>query len=671
MGSTDPTVLSGCPVTVSGLTDETTSIYFKLSRPSPDARLMYSWNWGAYAPPRIVFSFGDGAYDDLHGECSQFSYHSPGGDASHFGEVTWWENAEDARDVYHCASSCSCGSYCGDGANPGSPSACSGPYSNTNGGFLYITITGKYVRETTSGWVNFEFLPSGNAGSSIKQAQLTAVQNIWLANCWPTLQNIPVFDSTAVQPNRHWSRRYHMAGKYSINKPSSDFLYRSIFSTNGSETDSDMIPFCDWLFEISPSATYSRVMALGVSDCHQLDYVRCSPSGDVIELELDGRGLVGNFDFTDLRVFSALEHLNLAYNKLSGSLPASVFSSSALETLSLTKNRFGGILPCPTRVETDFVELSIANNDFFGSLPPCLFTMLPKLRNLDVSQNQLSAALPAEVRYAQHLVTLSANEAGLSGPLPSDLKCIRRLAALSLRGNALSGGVPQEIIDGLIDLTEIDLGYNVLTGSVPHFPSALFSQAYPLCATTQPPCNKLRSLSLAHNQLSGTLTTQLLNYSRNQLRDEYSTLDLSYNNLWGPLPPTFRHMLTDAHSVDSINSEGNHFRCEEATHDWPAWVMRLSSSNTFGRCAPVPTISGANSAPLGQPLPLQGSNFLNTNELTCRLTSNTESIILTAVHGSNTRAFCMTNSVPNFPPSMIGVPLEVTAANYGDDYYDV
>ena len=144
-----PATLTGCPVTVSGLVDETTSIYFKLTRPSPVSRLMYTFNWGPYAPPRIVFGFGNGgAYDDQHGSCVQFAYHTPGQDASHFGEYTWFEDVEDSRDVYHCKSPCSCYSYCGDGASSTSPSACAGPYANTNGGDLYITITGKYVRET-------------------------------------------------------------------------------------------------------------------------------------------------------------------------------------------------------------------------------------------------------------------------------------------------------------------------------------------------------------------------------------------------------------------------------------------------------------------------------------------------------------------------------------------
>ena len=55
----NPTELTGCPVVVGGIADETTSVYFKLYRPSADARLMYTWNWGAFKPPRVCHDAGE------------------------------------------------------------------------------------------------------------------------------------------------------------------------------------------------------------------------------------------------------------------------------------------------------------------------------------------------------------------------------------------------------------------------------------------------------------------------------------------------------------------------------------------------------------------------------------------------------------------------------------
>ena len=100
---------------------------------------------------------------------------------------------------------------------------------------------------------------------------------------------------------------------------------------------------------------------------------------------------------------------------------------------------------------------------------------------------------------------------------------------------------------------------------------------------------------MADNLFAGKLTTQLLNFSRNQLREEYATLNIANNQLSGPLPDAFKHMLTDAHGVDSIQSSGNHFSCAGHTTDWPDWVRRLGSSHAFGLCAPLQ--HGANSSP--------------------------------------------------------------------------
>ena len=72
----------------------------------------------------------------------QWAYHTPGAASAStsFGEVTWFEDPEDASDIYHCSSACSCSSYCGDGSSSSTP--CAGPFGTSNGGFLYITITG-------------------------------------------------------------------------------------------------------------------------------------------------------------------------------------------------------------------------------------------------------------------------------------------------------------------------------------------------------------------------------------------------------------------------------------------------------------------------------------------------------------------------------------------------
>lgn len=227
------------------------------------------------------------------------------------------------------------------------------------------------------------------------------------------------------------------------------------------------------MFDTNASFTYASVMGLTTRSCGAIPYVRCDAQGNVIEAMLGGRGMTGVVQFNLFGLMPALKKLSLSYNRLSGSVLSSIFSSPVLEEVYLTKNMFTGYIPCPLVLEPRLTELSLANNRFTGALPACIFTWLPRLRDLDISYNRLVASVPSQIASAQQLTTFRAIEAGLSGSLPAELRCGRRLITLSLRGNALSGSLPQAVIDGLVMLNTLDLGYNNFTGLVPTFPTSL------------------------------------------------------------------------------------------------------------------------------------------------------------------------------------------------------
>ena len=149
-----------------------------------------------------------------------------------------------------------------------------------------------------------------------------------------------------------------------------------------------------------------------------------------------------------------------------------------------------------------------------------------------------------------------------------------------------------------------------------------------------------------------------------------SSIDISYNRISGPLPTVFYRMLTDAHGVGRLIVEGNHFHCDGETGEWPEWVTRVGSfaggnparySHTFGVCEPVPAILSAIDAPVDGLLPLVGSGFLPTDELTCRFSSaSVAPIIVRALYRSSGAIDC---TLDEFPNAAVGVPLEITAAN--------
>ena len=96
------------------------------------------------------------------------------------------------------------------------------------------------------------------ASSPIITSQKNAVKQIWLDNCWPTLQQIPLFGGFGVpNPNAHWRRTDHMNGVYSSVTPVSSYTYLGTFSTEEYEEDTLEVPFC----AVRPAPLLARARA--------------------------------------------------------------------------------------------------------------------------------------------------------------------------------------------------------------------------------------------------------------------------------------------------------------------------------------------------------------------------------------------------------------------------
>lgn len=143
------------------------------------------------------------------------------------------------------------------------------------------------------------------------------------------------------------------------------------------------------------------------------------------------------------------------------------------------------------------------------------------------------------VKCAQgRVVSFVAQSMGLRGPFPPHtLTSLDQLRVLSLRNNSLFGPIPD--LSPLVNLKSLFLDHNSFSGSFP--PSLLL-------------LHRLLTLSLSHNRFSGplpgnvTLLHRLIalrlnsnNFSGTLPSFNQTTLkllDLSYNNLTGPVPVT-------------------------------------------------------------------------------------------------------------------------------------
>ncbi|TPX53445.1 hypothetical protein CcCBS67573_g09704 [Chytriomyces confervae] len=195
-------------------------------------------------------------------------------------------------------------------------------------------------------------------------------------------------------------------------------------------------------------------------------------------LNLSGNQICGSIpeSLTRLR---GLKLLNLGGNLLTGSLPAEIGALRSLQVLMLHKNQLSAELPASLWTCRALLLLKLDNNRFTGTLacsstttnsePPGLH-QLSQLECLDLSQNQFSGALPAQLGSLTRLCKLYLGGNAFSGKVPNAWGCLKRLQECSVRGNKLNGLVPWDAVLRLRDLQTLDLsGNSELSGRVDEF----------------------------------------------------------------------------------------------------------------------------------------------------------------------------------------------------------
>ncbi len=210
----------------------------------------------------------------------------------------------------------------------------------------------------------------------------------------------------------------------------------------------------------------------------------------------------------------ALTSLNIAGNKLSGSLPGGLQFLTNSEELTIYKNSLAGTIPAGLLFLTNLATLTLSNNQLSGSIPEEVLR-LNALKEVDLSHNRLSGSLPSVLganleRFAAfsnslngtfpwttpspllEWVRLSGNR--LTGTLPwTDIAKFPLLAVIEMLGNELTGGL-EEAMGQLTTMKMIEWIASGLTGTIPASIGNM---------------TKLRGLRLGGNQLSGTLPSEL------------------------------------------------------------------------------------------------------------------------------------------------------------------
>nr|TKW15234.1 hypothetical protein SEVIR_5G223700v2 [Setaria viridis] len=149
---------------------------------------------------------------------------------------------------------------------------------------------------------------------------------------------------------------------------------------------------------------------------------------------------------------------NSPINMFSGSIPVKLMELGYLEFLDLAYNRISGSIP------HSLANLKAMTQDQVGKIPDEI-TYLVGLMGLNISHNQLSGEIPVKLGQLQSMESLDLSWNELSDEIPSSLSGMTMLSKLNLSYNNLSGRIPSgNQLQTLTDPASSYIGNNYLCG---------------------------------------------------------------------------------------------------------------------------------------------------------------------------------------------------------------
>lgn len=310
-------------------------------------------------------------------------------------------------------------------------------------------------------------------------------------------------------------------------------------------TSSSASPECD-VYALgklkAPLVTTSNATALGDWDPAAPSPAHCSFSGvtcdagaRVVAINITALSLHGGTLPLELELFDALANLTIAACGLLGHFPASLHALPFLRHLNLSNNNLTGALPSGPghRYFPSLELLDVYNNNLSGPLPSFGAEHAVTLRYLHLGGNYFSGVIPDDYGDLDKLeyINLAAN--CLSGLVPASLGRLKRLREMYMGYyNQFDGGIPAEFGD-LEALVLLDMSSCCLTGPIP------------------PELGQLKLLNTLYmflNWLSGDIPPAL-----GELKN-LASLDLSMNELAGKIPASLAKLT----NLKLLNLFGNY-----------------------------------------------------------------------------------------------------------------
>ncbi|KAL5549699.1 hypothetical protein UlMin_004930 [Ulmus minor] len=330
-------------------------------------------------------------------------------------------------------------------------------------------------------------------------------------------------------------------------------------------------------------------------------------------IDLSNTGISESIPIWFLNLSTFFDYINLCENQISGEIPSIPY----IHAIRLCSNKFKGPIPSISFI---VFELDLSNNSLSGdiseflchsnsdsravtilrlgrnllsrNIPDC-WIYYPSLRVIDLSNNNLTGAIPISMGSLYRLTSLHLRNNSLSGEIPSSLRNCRRLLVLDLGLNKFVGSIPNWVGIRLPNLMILIIRSNKLTDHIPLELCCLtslqiFDAANNNLSGTIPRCFNNFSQMTTQNKLGGKSISYYSNYflllesaivvtkGREDKYDKIlrlvTSLDLSNNSLFEEIPK----QLTSLQGLWSLNLSRNHLRVSI-----PDQISNMSSLETL------------------------------------------------------------------------------------------
>ncbi|KAF2948542.1 hypothetical protein DAI22_01g043300 [Oryza sativa Japonica Group] len=241
-------------------------------------------------------------------------------------------------------------------------------------------------------------------------------------------------------------------------------------------------------------------------------------------------------------------YINFSNNKLSGNVPSSICNASKAIIMDLSGNNYSGSVPACLTGSVNLSVLKLRDNQFHGVLPNnsregC------NLQSIDVNGNQIEGKLPRSLSYCQHLKLLDVGNNQIVDSFPFWLGTLPNLRVLVLRSNkfigtirGLKGGYQNS--DQFTRLQIIDLASNHLSGNIhsewfEHFQSMMKNDndegeilEYDTKVNAKGSYQDITAVSYKGGMLTFT-----------KILTTFKLIDLSDNSFGGPIPKSLQKLV--------------------------------------------------------------------------------------------------------------------------------